>query len=69
MVKFDGKNLKRQVNIMNPQTSREGFLRKNIVAVSFFQNCAMKLNIHVHPTKSLKRDINCVYACYKNMAA
>ena len=25
--------------------TREGFLRKNIVAVSFFQNC----DIHVHP--------------------
>ena len=27
--------------MVDNQTTREGFLRKNIVAVSFFQNCAI----------------------------
>ena len=39
--KDKAKKRKRQEDEEDLEKTREGFLRKNIVAVSFFQNCAI----------------------------
>ena len=44
---------------MDLNETREGFLRKNIVAVSLFQNCAIDLYTHILNTYH----IMCVCVC------